>query len=380
MESKLLSRKEFLTNSAKYAAGITAGMGALGLLTRNKAGARVKNAEWPWPYVELDPEEARIRGHAGYWTGRGCSYGAFHPIVSMLADEIGEPYTLIPTEFLEWGKGGAWGWGTLCGGLIGALTAMNLCWDRQKANKLGNELIGWYTMVEFPSDIGNQYATEHKFTDNRCDIVLPQTVAGSPLCHVSVTNWCTQIKYQYKRTSTERSERCARLTGDVAAYAVQIMNDELKNQFQPLYQHAESVKYCMDCHGPSGPIVQLDNTIGNMDCVQCHTDHTGTFTSAQKVEEFSPTYKLHQNYPNPFNPSTTIRFSLPAAETVTLAVYDIHGRLVKNIVAYEQYQAGSFEVAWDGRNNAGQVVASGTYFVRLYAGPHVESMKLTFVK
>jgi len=374
MENKLLSRKEFLSNSAKYAAGITAGMGALGLLTKNKAGAGIKNAEWPWPYVELDPEEARIRGHAGYWTGRGCSYGAFHAIISMLAEEVGEPYTLIPTEFLEWGRGGGWGWGVLCGGLTGALTALNLCWDKEKASKLGNELLGWYTVVEFPSDISNQYAADHIFTDNRCDDDLMQTVAGSPLCHISVSNWC--VKSGNKRTSTERSERCARLTGDVSAYLVQIMNDELKNQFQAMYQTPDSVEYCMNCHGPGA----IDDTIGKMECIQCHGDHTGDFTSAEKIEEFSPTYKLYQNYPNPFNPSTTIRFSLPKAETVTLAVYDIHGRIVKNLVNYEHYNAGSFEIEWNGRNNQGQPVASGTYFARLYAGPHIESMKLKLVK
>ncbi len=378
MEKKLLSRKDFLTNSAKYAAGITAGMGAIGLLSKNKAGAGIKNADWPWPYVELDPEEARIRGHAGYWTGRGCSYGAYYAIISMLAEEIGEPYTLMPTEFLEWGRGGGWGWGTLCGGLIGALTAINLCWDKDKAGKLGNELLGWYSIIEFPSDISNEYARDHVFTDNRCDKDLLQTVAGSPLCHISVSNWC--MKSHYKRSSTERSERCGRLTGDVAAYSVQIMNDELKNQFQPLYQTEDSVKYCMNCHGTSGKIVQMDNTIGKMECTQCHGDHTGSFTSAEKVEDFAPTYQLHQNYPNPFNPNTTIRFSLPKAETVTLAVYDIHGRVVRNIVDYEHYNAGTFEVEWDGRNNFGQVVASGTYFARLYAGPHIESMKLKLVK
>lgn len=374
MEKTLLSRKEFLTNSAKYAAGITASMGTLGLLTRNRAGAGIKTADWPWPYVELDPEEARIRGHAGYWTGKGCSYGAFHAIVSMLAEEIGEPYTLMPTDFLEWGRGGAWGWGTLCGGLIGALTAINLCWDKEKSGKLGNELLGWYTVVDIPTDMSNQYAQEHKFTDNRFTGEILQTVAGSPLCHISVSNWCA--KSGVKRSTTERSERCARLTGDVAAYSVQIMNDELRNQFQSLYETEASVKYCMNCHGPN----IFDDTIGKMECIQCHGDHTGGFTSANKVEAFSPTYKLHQNYPNPFNPSTTIRFSLPQAETVTLAVYDIHGRLVRNIVNYEHYQAGSFEVTWDGKNNAGERVASGAYFARLYAGPHIESMKLKLVK
>ncbi|HGY57324.1 MAG TPA: T9SS type A sorting domain-containing protein [Caldithrix abyssi] len=75
-------------------------------------------------------------------------------------------------------------------------------------------------------------------------------------------------------------------------------------------------------------------------------------------------FALLPNYPNPFNPSTTIRFSLPQAGRVRLAVFDIRGRLIKTLK--EGFlNAGSHRVQWDGRNNAGVSAASGMYVYRL---------------
>ncbi|HOS65526.1 MAG TPA: FlgD immunoglobulin-like domain containing protein [Candidatus Latescibacteria bacterium] len=83
-------------------------------------------------------------------------------------------------------------------------------------------------------------------------------------------------------------------------------------------------------------------------------------------------FSLSQNTPNPFNPSTTIRFSLPEAGPVTLAVYDVNGRLVRNLVgvaasAAQTFLSGQHSVVWDGRDENGREVASGVYLVRLTA-------------
>jgi M6 family metalloprotease-like protein len=72
-------------------------------------------------------------------------------------------------------------------------------------------------------------------------------------------------------------------------------------------------------------------------------------------------YALHQNYPNPFNPTTTIRYQLPIASDVRLAVYDVLGREITRLV-HERQPAGSREVVW---NASG--ASSGVYFCRLEA-------------
>jgi hypothetical protein len=89
--------------------------------------------------------------------------------------------------------------------------------------------------------------------------------------------------------------------------------------------------------------------------------------------------RLEQNSPNPFNPTTAIRFSLASKETVTLAVFDLGGRLVRTLVN-EPRGLGSHSVTWDGRDNAGASVASGVYFYRLDAGKFTSTKKMVLLK
>ncbi|HEU4365410.1 MAG TPA: FlgD immunoglobulin-like domain containing protein [Candidatus Krumholzibacteria bacterium] len=89
--------------------------------------------------------------------------------------------------------------------------------------------------------------------------------------------------------------------------------------------------------------------------------------------------RLEQNYPNPFNPQTTIAFSLAQRGAVTLAVYDVAGRLVRRL-ADGTADAGEHSAAWDGHNDAGAQVASGVYFYKLTAGDFVQTRKMVLLK
>ncbi|MCB0270602.1 MAG: multicopper oxidase domain-containing protein [Calditrichaeota bacterium] len=90
-------------------------------------------------------------------------------------------------------------------------------------------------------------------------------------------------------------------------------------------------------------------------------------------------YILKQNYPNPFNPETTIQFGLPADNKVTLAVYNLSGQLVRNLINND-VPAGQHQVVWDGTNEIGDKVASGIYIYRLKAGTAVQSRKMLLLK
>jgi hypothetical protein len=86
-----------------------------------------------------------------------------------------------------------------------------------------------------------------------------------------------------------------------------------------------------------------------------------------------------QNYPNPFNPTTTIRFEIDVAGRVTLRVYDVGGRLVKELV--DDYRAaGRYEEVWDGRDGRGSQVASGVYFYSLATGGFEETRKMLLLR
>ncbi len=90
-------------------------------------------------------------------------------------------------------------------------------------------------------------------------------------------------------------------------------------------------------------------------------------------------FALEANYPNPFNPTTTIRYQVAKAGPVELAIYNVLGQRVRTLVRSEQ-AAGSYEVAWDGRDAAGSVVASGIYIYRFKADAFVESRSMVLMK
>ncbi len=88
---------------------------------------------------------------------------------------------------------------------------------------------------------------------------------------------------------------------------------------------------------------------------------------------------LDQNFPNPFNPSTEIGFDLPKPSFVSLDIYDVLGRKVSTLIS-DHLTAGSKQVQWNGRDNAGAEVASGVYFYRLRIGDHVEVKMMVLLK
>jgi len=103
-------------------------------------------------------------------------------------------------------------------------------------------------------------------------------------------------------------------------------------------------------------------------------------TTTEVVEENIPrSFQLFQNYPNPFNPSTTVRFQVPIESEVTIKIYDILGREIKTLFS-EQMQRGTNTVEWDGLNDAGVRMSSGTYIYRIVAGEFVQSKKMLLLK
>jgi hypothetical protein len=90
--------------------------------------------------------------------------------------------------------------------------------------------------------------------------------------------------------------------------------------------------------------------------------------------------RLESAYPNPFNPHTTIAFEIPTPKEVTLRVFDLSGRLVRNLVDREPHAPGRHEIIWNGRDDARRQVASGTYFYRLEAGKFTETRGMLLVK
>ena len=85
-------------------------------------------------------------------------------------------------------------------------------------------------------------------------------------------------------------------------------------------------------------------------------------------------FALYPNYPNPFNPVTSIKFSLPEDQIVSLKIYNIAGQVIQTLVD-GKYIAGTHAVQWNASTSA-----SGVYFYRLQAGDRSITQKMILVK
>ena len=93
---------------------------------------------------------------------------------------------------------------------------------------------------------------------------------------------------------------------------------------------------------------------------------------------------LLQNYPNPFNPETWMPYQLANDAYVTLNIYDQSGHIVRTLNIGSQtsgvYQDRASAAYWDGRNQNGEHVTSGTYYYKLLAGDYTASRRMVIVK
>ncbi len=222
---------------------------------------KFKKSEAKWSYVRLNPDVTAQLAYDGYSTG-SCMYGVFNSVIVQLAEKIGEPFASFPTQMMQYGHGGVSGTGTVCGTLNGAAALIGLLVEEKKIQDLlVAELFRIYESTSFPV---------FKPNNPILDFIPPTSVAKSFLCHASIARWgkASRLRIDGK----ERKERCRRLTADIAAQTVTILNAYHENTFIANSHDNESVRTCMTCHGKEG---KLGNATGKMNCTSCHPKTLG---------------------------------------------------------------------------------------------------------
>jgi len=89
--------------------------------------------------------------------------------------------------------------------------------------------------------------------------------------------------------------------------------------------------------------------------------------------------KILQNAPNPFCKLTKINYQLIKGGGVTLSVYDLQGRFIKNLVN-EHQQPGIYDIVWNGKDNTGRTAGNGVYIYRLESGDFKATKKMVVIK
>lgn len=100
------------------------------------------------------------------------------------------------------------------------------------------------------------------------------------------------------------------------------------------------------------------------------------------ASEFAPIsekFNLSQNYPNPFNPSTSINFEIPTSSHVRIEIYDINGQKIRDLINNFK-EKGNYNVSWDGKDNYGNLVSTGSYFYQIQIDNSVQTKKMIMLK
>ncbi|MCP4115012.1 MAG: hypothetical protein GY737_06310 [Desulfobacteraceae bacterium] len=291
---KNLHRRSFLKGLAALSGAVISGVaGARNANGNTAAPETVEAPALPWGYEELDPEYLRKLGHLGYYAFE-CAGGSFWALVTALKETIGYPYTLIPLPAMEevihhlenkksgkhlqvmmqFGVGGVANYGSLCGAPNGVSSAINIALPMADVKTIVPRLMRYYEQTPFPSDKSNEYGVNKAFYPPKCksNKSLPQSASNSVLCHVSVGKWCE--KAGYASGSKERSERCARVTGDITAMAGTLLNAHMKGEVPTLLPMKISRKTagCRTCHSKGKKYETGQFTRGMMECGSCHDD------------------------------------------------------------------------------------------------------------
>ena len=213
-------------------------------------------ATTPWQYVKLDSAAVARDAYRLMAQGGGCMHGLFGSIVGAMSQQVGEPYASFPLHMMKYGEGGVGLWGSLCGALNGGAAAIGLfVSDKQQREQLIRaQLFAWYESTELPT---YRPAEPTQVPD------IPASVAGSVLCHVSVGKWCHAAGK--KVGDPEMKERCRRLTAEVTAKTVELLNAHLPEPGTSSVP-APAATSCLSCHGTS----DRRDTLGQMQCGSCH--------------------------------------------------------------------------------------------------------------
>ena len=109
------------------------------------------------------------------------------------------------------------------------------------------------------------------------------------------------------------------------------------------------------------------------------TEVLNTSSSAVRKSERPISFRLAPNYPNPFNSATTISYTIPSQGLVTIRIFNTSGGLVKELLS-EVQKTGFHEIAWRGKNQNSNTVATGSYIVRIEHNHQSLMQKILFIQ
>jgi hypothetical protein len=315
----------------------------------NKTGSARPNGSCDWvgqpamPWTPLEVTYADAKGDGKVEAADvlciGLNWGKTHSVTALAAGK-----TILAKRL---GKSNA---GTICYTITGDTTAGGEFWVNIHAMN-GMALFGFsFELLYSPTAyLDHQTAEAGNFLGN--DVIF------FPNADESTGKVSIGVSQKTPQTGVTGSGVVARIKMKMSAGAPagQAVNLALQN---------------VAANDPAGGAIEIA-PVG-----KCVTTGVEEFTQFESV----PTaFALYAPSPNPFNPSTTLRYDLPQQVEIKFMIFDIMGRHVRTLVDQRQ-QAGRYGITWDGRNEQGHNVASGTFIYQLHVADPVKGGTGNFVQ
>jgi hypothetical protein len=272
-----LTRRSFLVNgsTAMGAIGLAAGLTAGSLISPREADANLAIGVLDFPHVSLDVEQVRKYGYYNYQKVGGCGLGSARALIQGFLDGCAaaqvDPrgWAQVPLNLYAWcNGGGAGGWGTLCGAIAGSVGVLNLL---NLHGTLASPVFEWYVKQNFPLANLDDYVPSDTVAPIRDADVRGHSVPDSPLCHISVSKWLAAANTNLAAADSIgrnlKKDRCAKVTGDTAAYTAQLLNNKLAGTNPAAWAKPPHMATCFDCHVGTNKDVEA-----KMSCTPCHTE------------------------------------------------------------------------------------------------------------
>lgn len=225
--------------------------------------------------LKYAPLDAMLTAKLAYETGGGCMHQVFHAIVTMLAASgsvDASKFATIPTALAGYGWAGVVGQGTLCGNLNAAGMLINILDD---INGQNSAIIGasfrYYETNDLPLSSA-EFIAGIGSTDAKSLEVGKTSIANSPLCHSSISNWSAASGKPFAL----KGERCKRLSASMAFYIVDLLNRANAGEDISVLAEAKpsaEAQACQSCHGVTETMGSAASVKTDMECTTCHTGH-----------------------------------------------------------------------------------------------------------
>jgi hypothetical protein len=225
--------------------------------------------------LKYAPLDAMQTAKLAYETGGGCMHQVFHAIVTMLATSTSvdaSKFATIPTALAGYGWAGVVGQGTLCGNLNAAGMLINILDD---INGQNSAIIGasfrYYETEDLPLS-SDEFIAGIGSTAEKSLEVGATSIANSPLCHSSISNWSAASGKPFAL----KGERCKRLSASMAYYIVDLLNRAYGGEdisALAIAKPSTEAQACQSCHGVSSTMGPAASVKTDMECTTCHTGH-----------------------------------------------------------------------------------------------------------